>query len=811
MVAVWKLHEPQQRHARAVNDPEHCAGPRQQALCHLPFALRIVLVPHVEHVDEFQGVPEPHGRDLRILIEEVHHVILLVPLVRFLRLEELSHAEPLLGGPIYPHRWRGLDGQAHAIQVDRIQLHGSHRTGDGHPVDEATLGRDGLRAYADHGLGNNDVHTIDLSRALDAFGYAHIRRQVRSVDFELAAHSALDGPTEVQATAEVHPTVFAEALLQTRMPSICSKHRRSVYRTQDPRECEHRHVSQLRRLVRRHVPRPPPDHQEEIAIVLASVAMELVDHAVDNLGDLVHESHDTGLQNLRGSAEVADAGRADDAVDPGALNHGVHASAVDSFHVVLDDLSAGLSETKREKRTKLDDGLFKDDGLQQVRRRGLGVTEDEVPDHPHQRFFLLDLRLALLGAIHLLDLEFIVSKLHCGKRLVPDGLHLGDHVLDWVQHQPVRVIREHQRGNAQGDTNVYDDHQREDCVPKHEGTSVEIECDVPGLESCLVHQQRSSILPALRAPQIFGTPDGVVHIPIGVLLADDGYAYAVKSTAFNNVALIAERLAEQRLDPWRHAAEVEYPLGAVGGLHSGNLGCPSRRRGRPHPGELRIGTHLRFIPSDDAEPEQLGLIHIGAELPSWTLAGVARVPVVVIHILQKSALVLEPHSLVIGELDEFRIGLIDDIRSIVRGSLELPRSVDVQELVEEQHREHQNDHTPRRELRKFLADPAFPMQLVHAQVNIHVVPIVLVIARIHRPGSATFFRLVGLVNRLVQFYDTDKADHPHEPSRASSYFRGSGAADVREVLLVAGDEILDARKVKDEGDRRYDVQNHEEA
>mmetsp|Transcript_10831 Transcript_10831/g.31300 ORF Transcript_10831/g.31300 Transcript_10831/m.31300 type:complete len:210 (-) Transcript_10831:2566-3195(-) len=140
--AMVGIHVTQQRQARAIDDAEHGAGARQEALRDLPLALGVVLVPHVEHMEELDGVPESHARDLRIVIKGVHHFCR--PFAGLLRFEELSHAETLARSPIDLHGGQRLDGEAHVVQVDCVQLHGSDTAGDLHPVDQAALRRHGL-------------------------------------------------------------------------------------------------------------------------------------------------------------------------------------------------------------------------------------------------------------------------------------------------------------------------------------------------------------------------------------------------------------------------------------------------------------------------------------------------------------------------------------------------------------------------------------------------------------------------------------------------------------------------------------------
>mmetsp|Transcript_166903 Transcript_166903/g.535761 ORF Transcript_166903/g.535761 Transcript_166903/m.535761 type:complete len:303 (+) Transcript_166903:263-1171(+) len=302
-------------------------------------------------MDKLQSVAKAHRGNLRILVEETDHLRILVPLHVLLGLQELPDAESLPRCPIDVHGRRRLDGEAHVVEVNDVQLHGGNRACDDNAVDQTALGRDRGRADVDDRFCDQNADAVYFGGPLDGLCYADVRRQVGGINLELAPHRALDRPAVVQAAAEVHAAILAEALLQAWVSAVAREHRRAVHRPEDPCEGQHGHVCELAQLGSIHDCCRAPNHEEKIAIVLARISMELVDDSMHDFCDLVDEGHDFGLEHLRGRAKIADTCSTDDTLHPNAFNHRVDARTVHSIHVVFDDGRACLAETQRQQRT----------------------------------------------------------------------------------------------------------------------------------------------------------------------------------------------------------------------------------------------------------------------------------------------------------------------------------------------------------------------------------------------------------------------------------------------------------------------------
>mmetsp|Transcript_31942 Transcript_31942/g.71915 ORF Transcript_31942/g.71915 Transcript_31942/m.71915 type:complete len:247 (-) Transcript_31942:1399-2139(-) len=244
--------------------------------------------------------------------------------------------------------------------------------------------------------------------------------------------------------------------------------------------------------------------------------MELIDDAVHDLRDLIHEGHDLALEHLGRSAEVPDPGGADYALDARAIDHGINSGTIGAVHVVLNDVRTRLSEAKRQQGAKLDDRLLEDHRLHELPRLLSAVTlARQRVDHPLKLALPL---LALPLLVHLLDFELLISDLHRHKRALPEDFYLGDHVLNRVEHKRVRVVREEQGRCAEGHAHKERDHEREPCFRSTIGPKVEVEADVPFLVLRVGDAEPGGILLPLPNAEVFGACYWRVRLPLNLEL-----------------------------------------------------------------------------------------------------------------------------------------------------------------------------------------------------------------------------------------------------------------------------------------------------
>mmetsp|Transcript_72588 Transcript_72588/g.205224 ORF Transcript_72588/g.205224 Transcript_72588/m.205224 type:complete len:860 (+) Transcript_72588:411-2990(+) len=756
---------------------------------------------------ELEGVAVAHRQDVGVVVEDVDHVDIVVQLARLFGVEELPHLEALPRRPADLVGGRRVDREAVAVEVDHKELHGVNGPGDDDAVDEPALRGHRRRAGLDDGLCDQDVHAVGHRRLLDALRDAHVGRQVRGVDLELASDGALDGPAVVEAAAEVHPAVLArQPLLQARVAAVRRQHRRPVDGAEHLRERDHRHVRELVEgdglLLQR-----PPDHEESVAVVLVRVAEELVHDPVDDLRDLVHEGHDVVLEHLGRHAEVPDARHADDALDGDALDHRVHAGAVDAVHVVLDDVGAGLPETYGQQGPELDDGLLEDRRLHELGRLLVRAGELLV-DFLHHALLLHP----GLGAVPLLDLEVLVGHLHGHQRVEADRVDLRHHVLQGVQDEVVRVVRDDQRPRAERDADEDRDDDGEHGLRLHEGPDVEVEGEVQRLELPLVDVQPRRVLPPLVPPQVLRALRGVADAPLRVLLLQQREAQALELSAACG-AVRCPRLAELLLHPGRHAAEVVDPERRVRGLDVLHLLLPLLHGGAPHHRRLRLLRQEAAVVGDHADPEHVAVVVPGAEaLVAGALAPAPREPVVVVDVLQQRLLVGLDAAL--RARDHLRVGLVHVVGAQRRGRGELLRGVDPQERDDDHHDQHQEDHPAGGQLGELLAHPGLrlPLRVVH--VDFDVVPVVVVagVGALLLPAPLPrALRLPGLQDGLVQLQDPHEPQDTHDAPGPGTDLRCPGPPHVVQLLVVALDLLADGRVVEEERDGGHQVQPEEKS
>mmetsp|Transcript_397 Transcript_397/g.1102 ORF Transcript_397/g.1102 Transcript_397/m.1102 type:complete len:274 (-) Transcript_397:2262-3083(-) len=229
--AMRHLHELQQSSAGAVVRRDASLDAHQHSSCYLPLPLGVVLVAHVEELEEFYCIALPHLRDDFICDENLGKILL--ENILLLLLDLLSHLEalPRVPGNLRPRRAVNL--HAHVIQVYAVELHRRRRASNNDFVDESALGPDGVLTQVNHRLGYHDGHAVGFRGSFDGRGNAHVRRKIRAVDLEFTAHSAFNGPSFVKANADVDAAVRTQSELESGMFSVARNHRRVVHSADD--------------------------------------------------------------------------------------------------------------------------------------------------------------------------------------------------------------------------------------------------------------------------------------------------------------------------------------------------------------------------------------------------------------------------------------------------------------------------------------------------------------------------------------------------------------------------------------------------
>mmetsp|Transcript_33666 Transcript_33666/g.85069 ORF Transcript_33666/g.85069 Transcript_33666/m.85069 type:complete len:206 (-) Transcript_33666:2346-2963(-) len=92
-IELMRFHMPQQRRARSVLGTQDCSRTGKHPSRHLPLTLRVVLVAHVEQLEELDCISPAHIPDRGVRIENSGHVQVFALHGRFFGLKELSHLE----------------------------------------------------------------------------------------------------------------------------------------------------------------------------------------------------------------------------------------------------------------------------------------------------------------------------------------------------------------------------------------------------------------------------------------------------------------------------------------------------------------------------------------------------------------------------------------------------------------------------------------------------------------------------------------------------------------------------------------------
>mmetsp|Transcript_80004 Transcript_80004/g.232279 ORF Transcript_80004/g.232279 Transcript_80004/m.232279 type:complete len:244 (+) Transcript_80004:1386-2117(+) len=174
-------------------------------------------------------------------------------------------------------------------------------------------------------------------------------------------------------------------------------------------------------------------------------------------------------------------------------------------------------------------------------------------------------------------------------------------------------------------------------------------------------------------------------------------------------------------------------------------------------------------------------------------------------------LIGEPDCLVAGVLLQLLESLVHDVRAIVGRGFELLRLVNPHQFVQHEHRQHEDDNAAGRQFRQLLADTTLAVQLVLPHVDIQIVPVVLVVARLVATGRFPLLGLVRFVHRFVELQDAHQADDPDETRGASSDLGRARPANILQLLLVSQNQVVDDSEIQHQRDRGDQIQDHEEA
>mmetsp|Transcript_75240 Transcript_75240/g.230190 ORF Transcript_75240/g.230190 Transcript_75240/m.230190 type:complete len:292 (-) Transcript_75240:471-1346(-) len=227
--------------------------------------------------------------------------------------------------------------------------------------------------------------------------------------------------------------------------------------------------------------------------------MVVVNAAVHDLRDLVHEEHDPLLEHRQGVVEVPDRGDADDDTHLLARAGGVHRRRGGALHVAADDLGPNLAEAQREQSAELDDCFLQHDRLHGLLRLfHIFVPVDQLPTPAHLRELLL-----APGLDQLLAAVLEVPEPHRLQRVVLDGLHFRDHAFDGIQQQLVGVLGEGHGAQADGEAYEYGLQHVEARLHLRRGPDVEREQKAEVLLLIAVQAERHREFP-FRAPQALG-------------------------------------------------------------------------------------------------------------------------------------------------------------------------------------------------------------------------------------------------------------------------------------------------------------------
>mmetsp|Transcript_54220 Transcript_54220/g.118687 ORF Transcript_54220/g.118687 Transcript_54220/m.118687 type:complete len:250 (+) Transcript_54220:579-1328(+) len=232
-------------------------------------------------------------------------------------------------------------------------------------VDDATFLSNLNRHEFNDGVGHQNEAAVLLGDGLKSGSHVDVGAQVRSINLELRADGALNGPTTVKP--ETHAdAIVGQPLRKLRMISVLCQQGGFVDLSDDLDEGEQRHICQLL-LLRCAVIRKSPGEQKCFTDVLVRIPKEFIDARMNHRCDAVHKDHHLILEDFRCIRKVSDITEAEDRLYPPTRDHGVECCTISSTHVLTNNLCTSLSKTQSQQGTNLDDGLFQHDSFHRLR------------------------------------------------------------------------------------------------------------------------------------------------------------------------------------------------------------------------------------------------------------------------------------------------------------------------------------------------------------------------------------------------------------------------------------------------------------
>mmetsp|Transcript_90529 Transcript_90529/g.210596 ORF Transcript_90529/g.210596 Transcript_90529/m.210596 type:complete len:292 (-) Transcript_90529:966-1841(-) len=204
---IAPAHEAQQRLAGAIFEAPVALGAAEESLRDEPLTLQVVLVAHLEELQELLLVALAHLSQLGVLDKRLARLVARLALLFLLALEELPHPVAVLGVPglgelgLLHHR----EAAGVKVYAVKLQRHRRPRDHDAVHYPAELLGL--VLAERNHLLGGEEPNAIGLGGVLHVLSDGYVGRDVGGIDLELAAHGTLDGPACVQAQVQLYSVV----------------------------------------------------------------------------------------------------------------------------------------------------------------------------------------------------------------------------------------------------------------------------------------------------------------------------------------------------------------------------------------------------------------------------------------------------------------------------------------------------------------------------------------------------------------------------------------------------------------------------
>mmetsp|Transcript_121073 Transcript_121073/g.337873 ORF Transcript_121073/g.337873 Transcript_121073/m.337873 type:complete len:334 (-) Transcript_121073:515-1516(-) len=328
-----------------------------------------------------------------------------------------------------------------------------------------------------------------------------------------------------------------------------------------------------------------------------------------------------------------------------------------------------------------------------------------------------------------------------------------------------------------------------------ERPEVEVEGKVPIFEHLLGDTESRCVLLALHPPQVVRAPHGVHHAAIDHLSKQREAEPVLLALGPLVGAVGVPGEAQSGLHLPGHRPVVVHPgRGGAGddlvALLPKLLHCVALQRRF-----LGLGSCSGAVCTDDAHPEDVREVLLGAEAPVRAGGQPPVEPVVVVDELQHLLLVERPVprdvAVPLHGLERF----VDAVGAVVGRGRKLARRIRLQVGQHEHHHEHQADHPPGGQLGQLLRDPALGAQLGPPDFDVDVLP-VFVVARIGASLAAPP-RLPRRQYGLVELQDAHEPDDPHDARDPRKSYRPRVPQTIH-VLLIPLEHFVYLAQVKDE-------------